>query len=167
MVIIHLLRKKKKESGSILIECSIGIFILIICISMSLQFLKKIISTEEKRNSSVLMNESMYALSEEIKYNFSFNEVKKYLKDNVIILKYDDNFMEKLMDIKDLNGLEKSYNNREYLKITLSQDDVDKEKNDYIILNFEVNYKNMIKHRKVIKGKWMDYVCVEKKEQLS
>ncbi|MDD6795282.1 MAG: hypothetical protein PUE01_07745 [Clostridiaceae bacterium] len=167
MVIIHLLKKRERASGSILVECSIGIFILIICIIVSLQFLKKLIYAEEKRNSSILMNESMYALSEEIKYNYSFEEVKNFIKNKAVTLKYDDRFMESVMDNSDLNSFQKTYKDDEYIKITLCENDIDIEKEDYFILNFEIKYKDMIKTRKVVKGKWMDYICVEKKEQHS
>lgn len=152
------LKYGRKVSGGILLECSLAIAILLICITLSLKFVKVICYADYKRYLKHKINEDLYAVSEEIKYNNSYEKMLKLMKDDEIKLKYDDEFIDNLKEKEELKDLERTTSDEESLRITVDKENTKDRNECYMIFNLEVNYKDINLKKQIVKGKWMDYV---------
>ena len=141
----------KRKDGSILIEAAAAIAIASVAIIISVRlylFVQKSIKSEYMNYINL---QSINAVCNEVKYNIKFKELEKVLKDGDIILKYDMDFLDRLVE-KELFDLTGDSKDRESIKISL----VNCGKgslNIRITLNFES--KSLIEN--VEKGIWMDY----------
>ena len=141
-----------KKRGSILIKAISAIFITAISIILSGRLYIFMNKSIEKQNMKDKALESVNAVSNELKYNIKFDALKDKLRNESIILKYDINFLDRMMN-ENLLDLERSYRDDERVEISL----VDVNKNS---LNIKIAlYSEYKEFEEVIeKGLWMDYV---------
>lgn len=130
----------------------ISIFILLIIISVALNIGTRLINSTESRRRKVVIDESMYAICSELKYNIRLNRIKEELISGSVTYKYDDDLLNKLIN-KDLLTLEHGFGEEDIFKIELI------ESNKALIrLRININYKGEILEEKIIKAEWMDEV---------
>ena len=85
-----------RKRGSILIKTISAIFITAISIILSGRLYIFVIRNIEKQDMKYRDLESLNAVSNEVKYNIKFDVLKDKLKNGNIILKYDNDFLERL-----------------------------------------------------------------------
>lgn len=130
----------------------ISIFILLIIISVALNIGTKLIISIESRRERVFIDESMYAICSELKYNISLTRIKEALKSGSVTYKYNSTLLSKLL-VEDLLKQEHGFGEVDILKIEIL------ESNDALIrLKISINYKGEILEQQIIKAAWMDEV---------
>lgn len=143
-----------KKEGSLVLEVAVSLFILALVIIVAASIDRLIILDKKDKNKDYKIQQSFYSVVTEVKYNVNYKLLKDSLKDNKLILDYDDEFLEKLTttNLLDMTKEKDSKGTVKILKIS----ECDEE--EYMELKIIINSgKNNIEG-KVIKAYWMDYV---------
>ena len=141
-----------RKRGSILIKTISAIFITAISIILSGRLYIFVIRNIEKQDMKYRDLESLNAVSNEVKYNIKFDVLKDKLKNGNIILKYDNDFLERLTK-EEVLDLKSDYRDNKRIEISL----IDVNRNSFNIKI--ILYSDSKEIEEVIeKGLWMDYV---------
>jgi len=130
----------------------ISIFLLLIMISTALSISTRFINSINERKNKENINESMYAICSELKYNVSLNKINDELISGSKVIKYDNNLLKDLLN-KDLFAFEEETNGDSILKIELI------EKNESRVrLKILIKYNGETLEQEIIKAEWMDEI---------
>lgn len=130
----------------------ISIFLLLIMISTALSISTRFINSINERKNKENINESMYAICSELKYNVSLNKINDELISGSKVIKYDNNLLKDLLN-KDLFAFEEDTYGDSILKIELI------EKNESRVrLKIQIKYKGETLEQEIIKAEWMDEI---------
>jgi hypothetical protein len=130
----------------------ISIFILLIIISVALNIGTRLLNSIESRRDKVVIDESMYAICSELKYNISLTRIKEELISGSVTYKYNSTLLNQLL-IEDLLTIEDGFGEEDILKIEII------ESNEALIrLKISIKYKGEILEQQIIKAEWMDEV---------
>lgn len=130
----------------------ISIFLLLIMISTALSISTRFINSINERKDKENINESMYAICSELKYNVSLNKINDELISGSKVIKYDNNLLKDLLN-KDLFAFEEDAYGDSILKIELI------EKNESRVrLKIQIKYKGETLEQEIIKAEWMDEI---------
>ena len=141
-----------RKRGSILITTISAIFITAISIILSGRLYIFVSRNIEKQDMKYRDLESLNAVSNEVKYNIKFDVLKDKLKNGNIILKYDNDFLERLTK-EEVLDLKSDYRDKKRIEISL----IDVNRNSFNIKI--ILYSDSKEIEEVIeKGLWMDYV---------
>ena len=141
-----------RKRGSILIKTISAIFITAISIILSGRLYICVSRNIEKQDMKYRDLESLNAVSNEVKYNIKFDVLKDKLKNGNIILKYDNDFLERLTK-EEVLDLKSDYRDKKRIEISL----IDVNRNSFNIKI--ILYSDSKEIEEVIeKGLWMDYV---------
>ena len=141
-----------KKKGSILIETVGAVFILVVCIQISLKVSISLYKSIDIRNSSILLREGLNAVCSDIKYNVRFEEISKLLQNGEYEMLYDEKFNEKISEIN-LNEMATSNGSSNYIRIQVI--DTSKEQ---MKINVKGKYKGAEMEQTINKAPWMDEV---------
>ncbi len=108
--------------------------------------------TIDKEKQTYRNKESLNAICNEIKYNITYEELLTALKDNCRLIKYEDNFLNMLMDKKLLDFSSVNLKGNRVKIELLDEDDCSLE------IKITIYYNNQVFEEEVEKGCWMDYV---------
>jgi len=142
----------------------ISIFILVLLISVALNISSRLINSVKERKERMNMEESMYSICSELRYNVSLARIKEKLiertidlngtklKEKFITLDYDETTLNELLN-EDIFSLELASDNEESFKIMIIE-----EGTEFIKLKITIKYKGEILEQEIIKATWMDEV---------
>lgn len=142
----------KVKKGSILLEAIGAITIVLIALMLSCRICITMSKTIDKEKQTYRNKESLNAICNEIKYNITYEELLTALKDNCRLIKYEDNFLNILMDKKLLDFSSVNVKGNRVKIELLDEDDCSLE------IKITIYYNNQVFEEEVEKGRWMDYV---------
>ncbi|GAB6170341.1 hypothetical protein JCM1393_28010 [Clostridium carnis] len=85
--------RKLRTKGSILVEVIVGMLILVIAINISMKVMVGNERSKIIRFSEEEVNRVLYSVINEVKYNITLKETKKFLLENNLSFEYYDNFL--------------------------------------------------------------------------
>lgn len=135
-----------------MIEISISLAILSICIICTFSMINSLINSNNNRLIKNEINNSLYAICSEIKYNISCKEIKNQITDRNLELSYHKNLL-KILENSPLLNLDRSYKDDEKVVIKLLED-----KENYMVIKVKIIYKEIEEEQNILKADWMDYV---------
>lgn len=145
-----------KKNGSLLVEVVIGIGVLAIISMFALSTCRILLASNSKRISTHKMNECVYGIVNDIKYNIKYNVLIDALKYENITMKYENEFLYNLTT-KDLLCCELMVKDDEKLDIELLNRGTYNEDN-ILSIKIKTNYKGEEMEKFITKAPWMDYV---------
>lgn len=142
-----------KKEGSILLEVMASICIITIIISVGVRTYITSITNLRQRMLEEEINMCIYNLSNEIKFNLSYEDVKKLLDNkNEIGFKYDENFSKRLTEYE-IVDLERGSDIKVIMK------NCSDEKSEFLIDVCIIEENNRIeKKHEFSKSWWMDEI---------
>lgn len=143
-----------KNKGSLLLELGVAIFVILIVITMAFSVNKIILNSTKKKINTYEMEESLYSIVNEVKYNIKYEYLKELLKDKELTFKYNNDFLKNIRttNLLDMNVGKGSENIIKIEKILESKEE------EYMELRITIKYEKSNIEGKVIKSYWMDYV---------
>lgn len=141
------------KKGSLILESAVSIFLLLVCICLSVKVVNYQMKMLKKEKTYEIMSMSLISVENEIKHNISFEELTWIFNDKKVIeMNYDNLFLENLLKY-DLFDLMKKQSEDQCLKISLIYKD-----NDEIKINTMIKYDDYILEEDMIKTRWMDEI---------
>lgn len=142
-----------KNKGSLLLELGVAIFVILIVITMAFSVNKIILNSTKKKINTYEMEESLYSIVNEVKYNIKYEYLKELLKDKELTFKYNNDFLKNIRttNLLDMNVGKGSENIIKIEKILESKEE------EYMELRITIKYEKSNIEGKVIKSYWMDY----------
>lgn len=145
-----------KKKGSLLIEVIVAIGVLSIISIFAISTCRILIVSNSTRISTHKMNECVYAIGNDIKYNIKYNDLVNTLRNENITMKYENEFLYNLAT-KDLLSGEVKVKEDEKLDIELLNRGTYNE-DKILSLNIKINYKGETMEKTITKSPWMEYV---------
>ncbi|MGM9978763.1 MAG: hypothetical protein ACI33J_08205 [Clostridium sp.] len=146
----------KRKKGSFLIEAIISLSIVVLILSILPGTISKAELSSSSRYKIFKVNESIVAISKELKYNNSYEEIKNKLQTEGIKIAYSEKFLDEILE-KNLFNMEKTLEENNFIKINITN-----EESRFMKIKIEVNVNIQGSTKKiehiVLKDKWMDYV---------
>lgn len=146
---------RKKLKGNMLIESIVGLMILGIALLIAMTSIISVSKSSSKRASYNEVNRVCYSIMNEVKYNYSYNQIKDEINrlksGNYISFKYSRDILEKLTTVE-LLSLERS---NDIIVEVLSVDDVNKIVEMKVSINVQINGEVISSERKFDKAQWM------------
>lgn len=146
----------KRKKGSFLIEAIISLSIVVLILSILPGTISKAELSSSSRYKIFKVNESIVAISKELKYNNSYEEIKNKLQTEGIKIAYSEKFLDEILE-KNLFNMEKTLEENNFIKINITN-----EESTFMKIKIEVNVNIQDSTKKiehiVLKDKWMDYV---------
>ena len=141
---------KKKKSGSILVEGIVALFMVLIISIVGCTASINLYSSLNKRIAYERLEEIMYAVINEVKYNMEFDFLKEKL--NKDTLKID--MQKDLLKILEENNIE------ELIKEGKGDIEVSKVESseEYLLINIKIENNGKVIEKQILKGKWMNEV---------
>ena len=145
-----------KRKGSLMLEVIIAIGVLSIISMVAFSTCRVLLFSNSKRINSHKMNESVYGIVNDIKYNISYTDLINALKNVNIEKKYGNEFLYNLTTtslflcegkIKEDERLEIELLNR----VTYIADKI-------LIIKIRIIYKGEIMEKTITKAPWTEYV---------
>ena len=142
----------------------IGIFILVLLISVALNISSRLINSVNERKERMNMEETMYSICSELRYNVSLPRIKQNLiertielngttlKEKSLTLDYNDATLNELLN-KDIFLLGHEIDNEKSFKLMIIEDET-----EFIKLRITIKYKGEILEQEIIKATWMDEI---------
>lgn len=142
-----------KKRGSLLIEALVTIMILAVVFNVMILSIAHINKSKIRRDVNEKISRVIYAIMNEIKYNYSLDEMKERLKGDGISFEYSDEFMEQLID-KPLLEM------KEGNDITINEGILNKDNMIELVLmvNIDIGDELIKVERKFIKSLWMESI---------
>ena len=146
----------KRKKGSFLIEAIISLSIVVLLLSILPGVISKAELLSSKRYKLFKAKESLEAVSKELKYNNSYEEIKDKLQTERIKIHYSEDFLEKMLE-KNIFNIDETLEENNFMKINIIE-----EESTFMKIKIEINIKingdiKKIEHV-MLKDKWMDYV---------
>lgn len=146
----------KRKKGSFLIEAIISLSIVVLILSILPGTISKAELSASLRYKDFKVNEVIAAISKELKYNNSYEEIKNKLQIEGIKIAYSEEFLDEILE-RNLFNMEKTLEEDNFIKINIID-----EESTFMKIKIEVNVNiqgtiKKIEHI-VLKDKWMDYV---------
>lgn len=145
-----------KKRGSLMVEVIIAIGVLSIISIFALSTCRILLISNSKRINTHKMNECVYGIVNDIKYNVKYNDLVDALKYENITMKYENEFLYNLAT-KDLLCCEVMVEENEKLDIELINIGTYNE-DKILYLKIKINYKEENIEKTITKAPWMDYV---------
>ena len=143
----------KNRKGSLILESALSIFLLLVCISLSVNIVIYQMKILKKEKIYETMSMALISVESEIKNNVTFKELNNIFEYKKIVeINYDDLFLEDLLK-NDLFDLEKKVSENHCLKISLIYKD-----DDEIKINTMIKYEDYVLEEDMIKTRWMDEI---------
>lgn len=139
-----------------MIEIIIAIGVLSIISIFAISTCRILIINTTNRISTQKMNECIYGVSSEIKYNIQYDELVNALKYENITMKYGDEFLYELATIELLSSEVKVHED-EKLDIKLLNRGTYNE-DQILTIKIEIRYKGENIEKTLTKALWMEYV---------
>ncbi|PRR82945.1 hypothetical protein [Clostridium vincentii] len=139
-----------------MIEIVIAIGVLSIISIFAISTCRLLIINTTNRISTHKMNESIYGVSSEIKYNIQYDDLVNALKYENITMKYGDGFLYKLATIELLSSEVKAYEDKKLDIKLLNRGTYNEDK--ILDIKIEISYKGENIEKTVTKAPWMEYV---------
>lgn len=146
----------KRKKGSFLIEAIISLSIVALLLAVLPGVISKAELLSSKRYKLFKAKESLEAVSKELKYNNSYEEIKDKLQTKEIKINYSENFLEKMLE-KNIFNMDETLEENNFIKLNIIE-----EEDTFMKIKIEVNLNingdiKKIEHV-MLKDKWMDYV---------
>ncbi|HEY5525664.1 MAG TPA: hypothetical protein VIK26_10070 [Clostridium sp.] len=145
-----------KKKGSLMIEVIVAIGVLSIISIFALSTCRNLIVSNANRISTHKMNECVYGIGNDIKYNIKYNDLVDALRYENITMKYGNEFLYNLAT-RDLLSGEVKVNEDEKLDIELLNRGTYNE-DKILSLKIKINYKGENMEKTITKAPWMEYV---------
>lgn len=146
----------KRKKGSFLIEAIISLSIVVLILSILPGTISKAELSSSSRYKIFKVNESIVAISKELKYNNSYEKIKNKLQTEGIKIAYSEKFLDEILE-KNLFNMEKTLEENNFIKINIID-----EESTFMKIKIEINVNIQGSTKKiehiVLKDKWMDYV---------
>ncbi|MBE6052018.1 MAG: hypothetical protein E7214_15575 [Clostridium sp.] len=142
------------KKGSLILEVAVSICIVLLIITIGVSIDKLIVVNGKNKNKFYTMEESLYSIISEIKYNVNYKELKDLLEDKELSFKYNDEFLKKLTSTNLLDMTKEKEDEGTVKIIKLSES----EEEEYMELKIIIEAGKNTIEGKVIKSYWMDYV---------
>lgn len=146
----------KRKKGSFLIEAIISLSIVVLILSILPGTISKAELSSSLRYKIFKIDESIVAISKELKYNNSYEDIKNKLQTKEIKIAYSEKFLDEILE-KNLFNMEKTLEENNFIKINIID-----EESTFMKIKIEVNVNIQGSTKKiehiVLKDKWMDYV---------
>ncbi|MEI3337572.1 MAG: hypothetical protein V8R02_09055 [Clostridium sp.] len=146
----------KRKKGSFLIEAIISLSIVALLLAVLPGVISKAELLSSKRYKLLKAKESLEAVSKELKYNNSYEEIKDKLQTKEIKINYSENFLEKMLE-KNIFNMDETLEENNFIKLNIIE-----EEDTFMKIKIEINLNingdiKKIEHV-MLKDKWMDYV---------
>ena len=146
----------KRKKGSFLIEAIISLSIEALLLAVLPGVISKAELLSSKRYKLFKAKESLEAVSKELKYNNSYEEIKDKLQTKEIKINYSENFSEKMLE-KNIFNMDETLEENNFIKLNIIE-----EEDTFMKIKIEINLNingdiKKIEHV-MLKDKWMDYV---------
>lgn len=146
----------KRKKGSFLIEAIISLSIVALLLAVLPGVISKAELLSSKRYKLFKAKESLEAVSKELKYNNSYEEIEDKLQTKEIKINYSEDFLEKMLE-KNIFNMDKTLEEDNFIKLNIIE-----EKDTFMKIKIEINLNingdiKKIEHV-MLKDKWMDYV---------
>lgn len=146
----------KRKKGSFLIEAIISLSIVALLLAVLPGVISKAELLYSKRYKLLKAKESLEAVSKELKYNNSYEEIKDKLQTKEIKINYSENFLEKMLE-KNIFNMDETLEENNFIKLNIIE-----EEDTFMKIKIEINLNingdiKKIEHV-MLKDKWMDYV---------
>lgn len=146
----------KRKKGSFLIEAIISLSIVALLLAVLPGVISKAELLSSKRYKLFKAKESLEAVSKELKYNNSYEEIKDKLQTKEIKINYSENFSEKMLE-KNIFNMDETLEENNFIKLNIIE-----EEDTFMKIKIEINLNingdiKKIEHV-MLKDKWMDYV---------
>ncbi len=146
----------KRKKGSFLIEAIISLSIVALLLAVLPGVISKAELLSSKRYKLFKAKESLEAVSKELKYNNSYEEIKDKLQTKEIKINYSENFLEKMLE-KNIFNMDETLEENNFIKLNIIE-----EEDTFMKIKIEINLNingdiKKIEHV-MLKDKWMDYV---------
>ena len=128
---------------------------LAVALSLTFTFAGKVSESNKTRSEKRNIDESLYALGNEIKYNLTFNYVKNILKDKNLVMEYSNDFIERLSNNEIILKSSVGESTDKVVVKRLQDNNIDEDKE--ILINIKINYRDMEEEITINKAYWMDY----------
>lgn len=141
-----------RKRGSVLLETMAAIFILSVCIIVSLNSIIQQIKCSDSEDKNSRDNYSMKAVCSEIKYNVTYDTILSLLISGSKSIKYSNDFNSKIINI-DLTAFESYESEEEKILITKTF-----ENEEYLKLKITIQNDGNKIEQEIIKARWMDEI---------
>lgn len=145
-----------KKKGSLMIEVIGAIGVLSIISIFAISTCRILIVSNSKRISTHKMNECVYGIVNDIKYNVNYNDLVNALKNENITMKYEKEFLYKLATRDLLSGEVKIREDEKLDILLLNRGTYNQDK--ILSLKIEINYKGEKMEKTIKKAPWMEHV---------
>ncbi|WP_143314368.1 hypothetical protein [Clostridium sp. HBUAS56017] len=135
-----------------MIEVVISLGILGICIIILANIVKGFINSNETRLIKYNVNETLYAICSEVKYNVAYEDIRDEIKNNKLTFLYNEEFLSLLPNTK-LLFMNKNAKDDEKIELELIEDN-----GEYMKINIKIIYKDIKEEQIIFKAPWMEYV---------
>jgi hypothetical protein len=147
---------KMKKKGSLMVEVLIALGVLSVMSILAINTCGILIISNDKRINKHKMNECVYGVVNDIKYNIKYNELIIAIKSNNISKKYGNEFLYNLAT-KNLLLCEAKVKEDEKIDIELlNRETYIQDKT--LSLKIQINYRGEYLEKTITKDPWMDYV---------
>ena len=139
-----------KKRGITIVETIVALLIIIMSIPIATILISKSQDSVVMRRSKYDIDSISYCIMEELKYNYTIDEIKSKSKNNTILLSYNENFLENIKT-KELFSFPEGNDIRITLKNNIS------DKSLYLTVTIYNKVSGEYEKREFIKSGWMDY----------
>ncbi|MBE6047285.1 MAG: hypothetical protein E7213_02560 [Clostridium sp.] len=142
----------KRRKASILIEDIAAIPIVIISIIISARLYIAMSKNVDNEYINYKNKESLNAICNEVKYNVEFDYLVSSLKNKNILIQYDKDFLDTLIE-KKFEDLNSNYSGENRIEIKMLDERASSLKIEVLLY-----YNSNVFKEEIKKGRWMDYV---------
>ena len=138
-----------KKNGITIVETIVALLIIIMIIPIATVLINKSYEARALRRSKYNIDSVSYCIMEELKYNYTIDEIKAKSKNNAILLTYEENFLEDIRS-KELFNFAEGSDIRIDIENTISTESL------YITITIYNKLNEEYEQRTFIKSRWME-----------
>ena len=138
-----------KKNGITIVETIVALLIIIMIIPIATVLINKSYEARALRKSKYNIDSVSYCIMEELKYNYTIDEIKAKSKNNAILLTYEENFLEDIRS-KELFNFAEGSDIRIDIENTISTESL------YITITIYNKLNEEYEQRTFIKSRWME-----------
>lgn len=145
-----------KKKGSLMVEIIISIGVLSIISIFTLSTCRVLLVSNSRRVSTYKMNECLYGVANDIKYNIRYDDLINDLRYSNIMKKYGNEFLYNLLTnnllmCEDMVEIDEKLDIDLLNRGTFMQDNI-------LSIKIKINYKGGSVEKTITKAPWMEYV---------